>query len=136
MMKTKHEYKFQNLVCSMIDLLKISDEEKTKRKSIFESNSSRYYMDLCEIFYFLSTSFGCSNTISIDDCGRIYLNLVKKEKEHLYFDILTIEDSVLECDDIIIYIDKALNQLALEIYNYSNEEIQRIIPHEENISNL
>lgn len=114
-MKTLHELKFERLIHSIIDMMATSDEEKCHLIEEFNNHSDVYYDCFCDVIYYLSTAGGGVNTLSIDERGKSYLNIKTKEKGHIYFDVLTMEQPVPSFEDIILYIDIALKELEEKI---------------------
>lgn len=114
-MKTVHEQKFERLIHSIIDMMAAAESEKEQLIDEFDRHSDVCYDCFCDVVYYLSTAGGGSNTLSVDDRGKSYLNIKNKEKGHIYFDVLTLEDPVPLTQDIILYIDIALKELEAKI---------------------
>ncbi len=120
-MKTVHEQKFERLIHSIIDLMAKTEEEKSFLTEQFDQNSGICYDCFCDVIYYISRSSGGSNTLSIDEQGKSHLNIRNKNNEHLYFDVMTLEDPVPLYEDIVLYIDIALNELEKRISEYQKE---------------
>lgn len=115
-MKTPQQKKFEQLVTSMI----LNEPCIISKKVVLEDftmDSDRYYDIFCdEIFEF---SQGESSGVFIDERGFAHSERGPWINNHLCLTLLTAEDIKEEIDDIIFYIDLALNNMEKTLSQFS-----------------
>lgn len=109
-MKTPQEIKFQNLIIKIIEYKnENSFEQRYQSLKEFYENEKTYYEIFCDYVYHFSVSTA-SESVVIDPSGYPHLMLYP-EKFSDYFVVLSEKDRMVYCEDIIVYIDIALNNL-------------------------
>ena len=108
------EMRFKALVSELICCKMDVSKERENRLLNFYNHAEFYYDAFCESVYMLTTRNNV-DTISLDDFGYTHFNYINNDNI-LGYALLTKEDVVSPCDDIITYIELALKRLESRLH--------------------
>ena len=111
-MITPQERKYRELI---LQAIVYQYKENSMRHSIlnnFMENSRSYYEQFCDMVYqYVHSS---SNNLFINNRGVSFID-EPEDMEYSVFLVLSKDEKVIPCDDIIVYIDKALSKLQKQV---------------------
>lgn len=114
-MLTKQKAKFICLMIEMIIDRRLTDSELRKLNDLMVIGVDLYYDTFCDAVFKLSEEK--QGDLVIDESGYTYITKSGKEEETNVLVLLSDRKITEQCDDIILYIDMALDNLAAAVHN-------------------
>jgi len=112
-MKTPQQKKFEKLITAII-LCEPFVHSRAGVLEDFKSDCERYYDIFCDKVFEVAW-LKHQGALMIDERGLAYAEECPNTPHHIYFRILSDEDLKIEADDIIVYIDLALEHLEEQL---------------------
>lgn len=110
-MRTKQQDKFELLVIKRINCVTDIDTRIDMMRN-FVDNRENYYDRFCDMIYELSQNQRC---LLLDETGLAHIGDEKEKGTNSYLCLLTNEDIHRDCEDIVHYIDLALDRLEKDL---------------------
>lgn len=114
-MKTEQQEKFEELIMQLLNYVPC----KNCRAAIledFEEYCDLYYEVFCDnVFQMIQNPDSSTQELLIDELGHIHQNEELQGNHHMYLKVLTEKDFTMPADDIIVYINKALEHLEEQV---------------------
>ena len=113
-MKTEQQKRFEDLIMQLLEYVPYVQSRKEMLED-FKESSDIYYEIFCEQVYQL-LEVPEHGSLLIDERGFSHSKDETFKKHHMYLEVLSEKDFDIDADDIIVYINEALNHLEEQIY--------------------
>ena len=113
-MKTEQQKRFEDLIMQLLEYVPYVQSRKEMLED-FKESSEIYYEIFCEQIYQL-LEVPEHGSLLIDERGFPHPKDEACKKHHMYLEVLSEKDFDVDADDIIVYINEALNHLEEQIY--------------------
>ena len=115
---TEQELLYKKLVTNLICVKDVPSKEKNFLLYNFLNQSEYYYDVFCDSIYILMTDDSVE-TLSLDDTGYARFNFVRLDDFFVGFELLSKKDIASPEDDVVVYINLALERLRNRLYEKS-----------------